>query len=174
MGSDPWINSDAALQAADSHGGSAFGSAHPGDSISMFLWKGAYAGHPQQSVWQVTYMKDGFTLIVLLNAADGTYIDAVASGVAAGIAPNSPSLLENYPNPFNPTTTISYSVATRAHVRLRIVDPLGREVAALVDGTLDAGAHQTRFDAGQLPSGIYTSELSIGSRTMSRQMILMK
>lgn len=64
-------------------------------------------------------------------------------------------LHQNYPNPFNPTTAIQLAVAERADVRLTVHDMLGRTVATLVDGTLDAGMHTVPFDATGLASGNY-------------------
>ncbi|MDH7561739.1 MAG: dockerin type I domain-containing protein, partial [bacterium] len=63
----------------------------------------------------------------------------------------------NYPNPFNPTTTIRYALPERSEVELRVLDMLGREVAVLVRGTVEAGVHTAVFDARGLESGAYTA-----------------
>ena len=62
---------------------------------------------------------------------------------------------QNFPNPFNPTTSIRYAVPEQSHVRLIVTDMLGRAVATLVDGDVESGVHSVEFDAGQLPSGNY-------------------
>jgi hypothetical protein len=80
----------------------------------------------------------------------------------------------NYPNPFNPSTEIVFTVQEPAHVRLVVYDLLGRPVARLVDGPLPAGRHATRFDARALPSGAYLYRFEAGALTQTRSMVLLK
>ena len=68
---------------------------------------------------------------------------------------------QNFPNPFNPTTSILYSVPERSQVRMRIVTMLGEEIAVPVDGVVEAGAYEYVFDAAQLPSGQYLAIVSM-------------
>lgn len=65
------------------------------------------------------------------------------------------NLAPNYPNPFNPTTTITYSVPHRSYVFLAVFNILGQKLADLVDGEINAGVHEIRFDARSLASGVY-------------------
>lgn len=65
-----------------------------------------------------------------------------------------------YPNPFNPSATLRFEVPEAAHVRLTVHDALGREVAVLVNGPVEAGSHTARFEAGALPSGVYLARLT--------------
>jgi len=67
------------------------------------------------------------------------------------------------PNPFNPSATISFDVAEASITRLVVYDALGREVARLVDGMMEAGRHEVRFDASNLPSGVYFAHFTAGS-----------
>ena len=71
------------------------------------------------------------------------------------------SMGQNFPNPFNPSTSIRYSVPERSQVRLVVSDMLGREVATLVEGTIEAGSHLATFDAAQLSSGQYTARVEM-------------
>ena len=84
------------------------------------------------------------------------------------------SLSQNYPNPFNPSTTIRFSVPQCSHVSVMIFNTLGEKVATLVDGEMEAGYHDVRFDASSLPSGVYISQLSAGSIVEVRKMMLVK
>ncbi len=83
-------------------------------------------------------------------------------------------LMGNYPNPFNPVTTIRYALPQAARVRLAVYDMLGREVAALVDGPQPAGRHAARFDANALPSGAYVYRLQADNEIIARVMTLVK
>ncbi len=86
--------------------------------------------------------------------------------------------LSSWPNPFNPSTVISFRVGTQdlasVHVRVAVYDILGREVAVLVDGMTSAGSHQVRFDASGLASGLYFVRLSTSSTTTIHPITLLK
>ncbi|MBU1880851.1 T9SS type A sorting domain-containing protein, partial [bacterium] len=79
-----------------------------------------------------------------------------------------------YPNPFNPTTKISFTLPEAAEVSLIVFDVQGREVAMLVDGYRAAGQHEVTFDAAGLSSGVYLYQLKGGSQTAIGKMILTK
>lgn len=91
-------------------------------------------------------------------------------------------LNENYPNPFNPNTVISYSIAEPSNVKLVVHDILGREVKVLVNEYQTPGFKTVNFDAGDLTSGVYfyklvvssTEQLTAGSYTSVKKMILMR
>jgi uncharacterized delta-60 repeat protein len=89
-------------------------------------------------------------------------------------APAVNKLLENYPNPFNPSTVISYNIAVTGNVSLKVYDVLGNEVAVLVNGIQNAGTHNAQFDAGNLSSGIYFYKLQTESYTEKKKMNLIK
>lgn len=79
-----------------------------------------------------------------------------------------------YPNPFNPTTQISFSLPIDSKVVLTVYDVNGRQVATLVDGYRTAGVHDVTFDASNLASGIYVYILFAGDFTASGKMVLLK
>jgi hypothetical protein len=87
-------------------------------------------------------------------------------------------LEQNFPNPFNPTTSIRYQVAAQGagavDVRLVVFDMLGREVAVLVQERQMPGHYEVRFAAERLPSGVYFYRLQAGSQMLVRKMMLLK
>lgn len=84
------------------------------------------------------------------------------------------SLYENYPNPFNPTTKIKYSILNPSTVSLKVYDSFGREVATLVDETKPEGFYETEFDASNLSSGIYFYQLKNNNFVDTKKMMLIK
>ena len=88
--------------------------------------------------------------------------------------PDDFALEANYPNPFNPQTTIRFAIPEASYVRIQVFDLLGREVAMLVDGTLSAGRHEVVFDATSLASGLYVYRMDAGTFEQHRTMLLMK
>ncbi len=96
------------------------------------------------------------------------------------ILPREIVLYQNYPNPFNPVTTIKYSIPANADVEtqnlasLRIYNILGKEIATLVNERKAPGVYSVRFDASNLPSGIYFYRLTAGGKTLTKKMILLK
>ena len=79
-----------------------------------------------------------------------------------------------YPNPFNPATTIRYSVYRTAEVRLSVVNLLGQELDVLVEGSKDQGRYIARWEPGDVPSGIYFVVLSAGRESHSRKVVFLK
>lgn len=88
--------------------------------------------------------------------------------------PESVKLNPNYPNPFNPTTTIPYEIAEDAEVKLTVWNMIGQKVATLVDGMVEAGAHQETWNANNMPSGIYIARFEVGNEVFTRKMTLIK
>ncbi len=84
------------------------------------------------------------------------------------------ALFSNFPNPFNPTTKISWQAPVDGHQSLKVYDVLGNEVAVLVDEFRIAGRYEATFDASNLASGIYVYRLQAGEFMETKKMILMK
>jgi len=80
----------------------------------------------------------------------------------------------NYPNPFNPSTTIQFAIPKSSKVTLKIIDMLGREVATLVDEKLLPGEHKVIFDSKELPSGVYFYRLQAEEFTATKKLLLLK
>jgi hypothetical protein len=88
--------------------------------------------------------------------------------------PTEITLGDNYPNPFNPTTTFEYTVNEPQHVRIDVYDMSGRRVATLVDQEQTAAAYRVTFDATALSSGVYIYQLVTGGTAISKKMLLLK
>ncbi len=83
-------------------------------------------------------------------------------------------LFDNYPNPFNPSTKISWQSPVSSRQTLKVYDVLGREVATLVDEYREAGNYEIEFNASNLPSGVYIYKLKAGEFVQNKKMILTK
>jgi hypothetical protein len=99
---------------------------------------------------------------------------APKESVEAEQTPEGFALLGNYPNPFNPTTTISYAVPEEAYLRIAVYDVLGGLVAELFNGSVPAGVHQLAWDAEDTPSGTYLVRMTVGEKLYQHSMQLMK
>ncbi len=100
-----------------------------------------------------------------------TFIDEDISG---NVIPKSFQLHQNFPNPFNPSTTIRYSVPKQSLVKIVVYDILGREVKVFVNEQKNAGHYEVSFDARGLASGIYFYTIRSGEITQTKKMILLK
>jgi hypothetical protein len=84
------------------------------------------------------------------------------------------ALEQNYPNPFNPSTTIRFSLPERSVVRVTVYNPLGQEVAAIFDGTLEAGVHSLPFYGSHLASGLYFYRMQTNRFVGTKGMMLVR
>ena len=88
---------------------------------------------------------------------------------------NGYSLDQNFPNPFNPTTTIRFSVPERVKVTLKVMNLLGEEVKRIIDGEYkESGTYEVEFSEQGIPSGTYVYRLEAGNFVKSRKMVLAK
>jgi len=128
-----------------------------------------------------------FAGFVLRQVASGAqsgmiYFDQLAVGNTPTNAPVEPvgtlpsdfSLAQNFPNPFNPTTTIEFDLPADTHVQLYVYNMLGQRVAMLLDQPERGGRHRVEFDGSGLPSGLYFYRLVTPGFTSTRKMVLIK
>jgi trimeric autotransporter adhesin len=103
-------------------------------------------------------------------------IGPLLSGSADGeeLSPSVVTLHQNYPNPFNPSTTIRYGLPERSHVSLAVYNTLGQQVTVLQNGEQEAGYHDVKFEAANLPSGVYFYRLQAGSYGETRKLCLVR
>ena len=88
--------------------------------------------------------------------------------------PQGYALENNYPDPFNPSTTIGYRLPVRSHIVILIYDVLGREVATLVNEQQNAGNYSISFNADGLPSGTYFYRMQAGTFTETKKLMVIK
>jgi hypothetical protein len=98
----------------------------------------------------------------------------IISNEAEAVMPTEYAILDAYPNPFNPVTTISYQLPKASVVELSVYDISGRQVSELVNGWRDAGVHNIIFDASNLASGLYFYRIEAGSYSDVKKMVLIK
>ncbi len=101
-------------------------------------------------------------------------VNSVVTGVEEDNNLKAFSLEQNYPNPFNPSTTIKFSLGKAGLTTLKLYDILGKEVATLVSGEIEAGPHEVTFDATNLPSGTYFYTLTSGNFSRTQKMVFLK
>jgi len=118
------------------------------------------------------------------TAGDGFYFDDFRvvnyTNTVTGISqsgseiPSSYSLSQNFPNPFNPSTTVGFDIPKAGFVSIKIFDITGREVTKLVNNNLSAGSYKTNWDASGFPSGVYYYRMDAAVYTSVKSMILIK
>jgi hypothetical protein len=130
--------------------------------------------------WGVTVTNE---IVIVADGQSGLQILPVQCEEPTDVPPESPPtaacLLPSYPNPFNPSTTIAFEVATGGAARLRVFDLAGRQVASLVDGVVPAGRHEVvwrgRDAQGRvMPSGTYIVRLETGSSVEAKKVMLVR
>jgi hypothetical protein len=84
------------------------------------------------------------------------------------------ALAQNFPNPFNPSTRMILSVPARDHVTVSVYDLLGRQVAELLDEVLSPGVYTLEWNANGFSAGVYLYRATVGTRSMTRKMILLQ
>jgi hypothetical protein len=111
----------------------------------------------------------------LLFDGSGMPIEMVSADLRLADSPAAaPSLRPGYPNPFNPLTTIPYSLPQAGPARLTVYNSLGQRVACLVDGPRPAGMHEVVWDARGMASGVYYCRLDAGSRRQVQKLVLLR
>jgi len=141
---------------------------------------GGHIGEYPNVVW----VEDSFPFVKSGNFS-GEFVPFVPDGVPdpfefidkgdmTELLPENYEILGSYPNPFNPTATISYALPEAGKVTLNIYDISGRMVAQLVDGYRQAGYHEAQFEASGMASGVYIYQLKVNDFTANGKMILMK
>lgn len=167
--------------------------AHGNNLIAMADGKGALYSTNSGSTWtafNTGLYKSASQVLVAATVLGDTIFTALSDGGIArrattesGIlsvkqrsssAPSTFMLEQNFPNPFNPSTTIRFSVPVASTVTLEVFDVIGRRVATLANGWMQEGTYSVRFDGTGLSSGLYLYRISAANVTQTKKMMLMK
>ncbi len=155
------------------------------DSLGNIIWSGIYGGPGDDIAASISQTPDEGLIIAGATTSYGAgnhdvYIVKLRSDQTPvedkgkALEPDDYLLRFNFPNPFNSSTTIEYSLAEASHVKIDIFDLLGCRVKTLVDERKRAGIHRITFDASDLSSGIYFYRLQAGDIVETRRMVLLK
>ena len=148
----------------------------PAWTYTYFAYVGDYSGWIVDDYDSFTFEKEGTEG----GGCLGTPADWLCTGepfAGETIISNIPetyALYAPYPNPFNPTTALSYQLQAASYVELVVYDVQGREAAVLVDGFKTAGMYEAAFDASELASGVYFARLTAGSFQQTQKLLLIK
>jgi len=134
-------------------------------------------GNPLFTVGTNEFDKAGNPRVVNGRVDIGAYEFSSSTDIEETANPHSHSgftLYNNYPNPFNPSTKITFEISNAGFVSLIVWDVMGREIVTLIDEFKMAGQYGVRFDASNLPSGIYLYSLTTGEHSETKRMLLLK
>lgn len=90
------------------------------------------------------------------------------------LAPKTYSISQNFPNPFNPSTVITYSIPVSSNVIINVYNVLGELITTLVNENQEAGIYKVNFDAQGLSNGVYFYKIQAGNYTETKKMLLLK
>ena len=132
------------------------------------------------NIWASGYYIDTSLGGIIYKSVNGganwmnVYDNTVSVNNIAGSIPVGFSISQNFPNPFNPVTRISFSIPTSENSVLKIYDALGKELQVLVNERLNVGSYEVDFDGSNFASGVYFYKLEAGDFVETKRMILLK
>ncbi len=139
------------------------------DDINDSTFGVALSAESNSPWYNLTTSVDTIGITITYDISVPVQLSSVASAL-----PTEFSLSPNYPNPFNPSTTIKYELPKASTVSLIVHDILGHEVAVLVNEKRDAGIHEVTFDAAGIASGMYFYRLQAGSFIETKKLLLLR
>ncbi len=158
-------------------GRTAAGVAGTGSDVSASYGSGPYTIAPGQEIiiaYALVAADNLVNLQINANNAKIKYNTVLGINTFDPLLPSKYSLSQNFPNPFNPTTNINFSLVKSGFTSLKVYDMLGKEVATLVNGIQQAGSYSYSFDASKLSSGVYYYKLESSDFADTKRMMLVK
>lgn len=154
------------------------------DFVSGRIWGLSYDGSGKAEVFLITNSKKSLSTfgvdqnnelyalsfdgkIYRINYMDPTYVPGQSK-------PKEYGLYHNFPNPFNPKTTIIADIKEKGSIKIEIFDMAGKKIETVFSGQLEAGRHKFYWDADGHPSGVYIYQMTAGSYKTSKKMVLLK
>jgi hypothetical protein len=152
------------------------------DSLGNLIWITSIGGANADVATDIKLTSDGGYILTGFTDSFGAGLSDVwlvklepdLTSVEENFIIKDYNLSQNFPNPFNPNTVISYQLPIGSNVTLKVFDLLGREVATLMDDYKTAGSYKVDFSGNGLTSGIYFYQLKAGSIVETKKMILLK
>ncbi|QQS37893.1 MAG: T9SS type A sorting domain-containing protein [Ignavibacteriales bacterium] len=124
---------------------------------------------PANGIWT-----EGWTSVSQLGFTPTTnFVSGVEEDQLSSV-PSDYSLSQNFPNPFNPSTKIQFSIPNSSEIKLSVYNILGQEVAVLVNGFRNAGTYEVNWEASDMPSGVYIYAIQSGNIFITKKMTLLK
>ncbi len=164
-----WINPDASTFGGTEPAPTATGVNTVADLTSTVRFMLRQDASTKTPFVELDELRLGTSWAAVVPSGGSSYVETMNNAV-----PQSLQLAQNFPNPFNPSTTIEFAVASTQLVTVKVHDMLGREVATLVDHTLNPGLYRTKWNAMDNPSGLYFYTVRAGNETLTRRMALVK
>jgi hypothetical protein len=143
---------------------------NPGDTQSIIIAQVIAKG--SSNLNSITKLREAVDY--LKSIYNNNFSGLVGINNSAVSVPNSINLFQNFPNPFNPVTSIKFDISKLGLVSLIIYDLLGREVSTLKNEIMHPGSYNINWDASSFPSGIYTYKLESSGTSVSKKMVLIK
>lgn len=128
--------------------------------------------------WDIVFTDENYGWLlgsgVIYRTSNGGHGGIVSVEEEINSVPKSYSLKQNFPNPFNPTTKIKYSIPQSSQVQIKVYDVLGNEIETLVNEEKSVGTYELTWNAANLPSGVYFYQLKVGSFVQTKKMVLLR
>ncbi len=170
------LRTDRVAGRTDAHLTAPPGGSLQGNGPLLFVWATAYLGSADTMQLPLSFATPGVRCVILRTEPGLLRLDSIC-GLSFRLIEwikGSYSLDGNHPNPFNPSTTITFSLGLDGPTTLDVYNAAGRKVATLVNAHLEAGRYQVVWDASEQPSGVYYYHVRSGAWSRRATMVLMK
>ena len=168
------IDSDSALAIAERNGGSTFRDQFPACTIRAHL-SGLYERDFSGSIWWIRYQDGTNVKNISVNALTSNlfYFTSVRENKNSKL-PLNPKVYQNYPDPFNPSTTITFFLAKSSQTKITVYDLLGQPIETLIDDDRPPGNYQVQFNGTHYSAGVYFYRFQAETYSETKKLVLLK